>query len=139
MYPRLFATNSRLASTLIIGDHRDGHLNPITLSCITAGKQLGHEMHCLLVGQNIDSAAKDLSKAKLLSKILLGQHDVFKGMFPETIAPLVVQLQKSNGYTHILCGANAFGKNLIPRIGGLLDVSPVSDIIGVKDDSTFIR
>ncbi|XP_015785368.1 electron transfer flavoprotein subunit alpha, mitochondrial [Tetranychus urticae] len=129
----------RYASTLIIGDHKDGKLDPITLSCVTAGKQLGHEMHCLIVGDGVENAAKELSKVDLLKKIFVGDNPAFKGMLAEAIAPLVVELQKTNGYTHILCGANAFGKNLIPRVGGYLDASPISDIIGIKDDSTFIR
>ena len=132
-------SNQRFASTLIIGDHKGGKLDPITLSCITAGKQLGHEIHCLITGDGISDATKELAKVDLLKKIIVADNPVFKGMLPEVIASLVVDLQKANGYTHILCGANAFGKNLIPRIGGYLDVSPISDIIGIKDDSTFVR
>ncbi|XP_053203772.1 electron transfer flavoprotein subunit alpha, mitochondrial-like [Panonychus citri] len=135
---RLFS-NKRFASTLIIGDHKQGKLDPITLSCITAGKQLGHDIDCLITGEGIGEATKELAKVDLLKKIIVADDPVFKGMLPEVIASLVVDLQKANGYTHILCGANAFGKNLIPRIGGHLDVSPVSDIIGIKDDSTFVR
>lgn len=132
---------TRLASTLIIADHRDGVFDPITLCAITAGKQLGHELHCLVLGPDtkVTLVAKQLSKAKALSKVIVGESFSYKGLLPEYVAPTVVELQKSNNYTHIVAGASAFGKNVMPRIAGLLDVAPISDIIGIKDDSTFIR
>ncbi|CAG5131346.1 unnamed protein product, partial [Candidula unifasciata] len=47
--------------------------------------------------------------------------------------------QKQLKFTHILAGATAFGKNILPRLAAKLDVSPISEIIGVENDSTFVR
>lgn len=58
---------------------------------------------------------------------------------PEPLAPLVVATQKQFAFTHILAGASAFGKSILPRVAALLDVSPISDVIGIKGADTFVR
>ena len=60
-------------------------------------------------------------------------------MLPEPLAPLIVATQKQFGFTHIFAGASAFGKSLLPRVAALLDVSPISDVIGITSSDTFIR
>ena len=57
----------------------------------------------------------------------------------EALTPIVLETQKQFNFTHIVAGASAIGKNLLPRVAAKLDVSPISDIIGVKDAETFVR
>jgi len=45
----------------------------------------------------------------------------------------------ADNYSHIVCSANTFGKNLMPRIAAKLDTSQVSDIIKVESTDTFVR
>ena len=45
----------------------------------------------------------------------------------------------SNGYSHILFSNNATGKNIAPRLAGLLDSMIISDVIEIIDASTFKR
>ena len=45
----------------------------------------------------------------------------------------------AENYSHIICSANTFGKNLMPRIAAHLDTSQVSDIIKVISSDTFVR
>lgn len=71
--------------------------------------------------------------------MLLAQNAAFKGHTAETITDAVLSLQDKLKFTHILAGATAFGKNVTPRIAAKLDVSPISDIIGVKSQDTFVR
>lgn len=53
------------------------------------------------------------------------------------MTPLVVKL--AGKYTHILAPANTFGKNFMPRVAALLDVSQISDIIKVNASDNFVR
>ena len=48
-------------------------------------------------------------------------------------------MKHSESYSHIVCSANTFGKNLMPRIAALLDTSQISDIIKVLSPDTFLR
>lgn len=83
--------------------------------------------------------AEQVSKIKGVTKVLLAQNGAFKGQTAETITDAVLSLQNQLKFTHIVAGATAFGKNVTPRIAAKLDVSPISDIIGVKSQDTFVR
>jgi electron transfer flavoprotein alpha subunit len=45
----------------------------------------------------------------------------------------------AGGYSHILTATTTSGKNYMPRVAALLDVSQISDIISVESDDTFKR
>ncbi|KAL8196893.1 UNVERIFIED_CONTAM: hypothetical protein K2H54_001179, partial [Gekko kuhli] len=129
----------RFQSTLVIAEHTNEALTPITLNAVTAAKKVGGEVSCLVAGTNCEKVAQDLSKVPGVSKVLLAQHETYKGFLPEELTPLILAAQKQFNYTHICAGASAFGKSLLPRLAAKLDVAPVSDIIEIKSPDTFVR
>lgn len=122
----------------MIAEHSNGALAPITLNTITAASKLG-DVSCLVAGTQCGPIAEQLSKINGVSKILVAENEAFSGLLPEAVTPLVVATQSQFKYTHILFGASAFGKGLMPRVAVKLDVSPISDIIGIEDEATFVR
>merc|ERR1711876_50211 len=58
---------------------------------------------------------------------------------PERLTPLLLAAQDQFKFSHIVAGASAFSRGLLPRVAAKLDVSPISDIIGIKDAETFVR
>lgn len=84
-------------------------------------------------------AAEALAKCGGLARVIVAESDAFKGVVAEAITPLVLAAQKKYNFTHIVAGATAFGKSVIPRIAAKLDVSPVTDVIGIKSADTFVR
>jgi electron transfer flavoprotein alpha subunit len=55
---------------------------------------------------------------------------------PENYAPLLVENIKKGGFSHVVAGHSAFGKNLMPRVSALLDSQQVSDIISVESEDS---
>merc|ERR1712212_750374 len=133
------AASLRFQSTLVLAEHDNNALTPITLNAITAAKKLGGDVSCLVAGHNCSKVVEELAKAAGVNKILVADSDVLAGFLPERLTPLVLATHKQFNYTHILAGASALGKSLLPRVAAKLDVSPISDIIEIKSPDTFVR
>ncbi|XP_012726940.2 electron transfer flavoprotein subunit alpha, mitochondrial [Fundulus heteroclitus] len=129
----------RFQSTLVVAEHNNDKLTPITLNAITAAGKLGGDVSCLVAGTNCAKVVEEISKVQGVKKILVAQHESYKGALPEELTPLILETQKQFSFTHICAGASAFGKNLLPRVAAKLDVAPVSDIIEIKAPDTFVR
>jgi len=133
------STSVRNASTLIVVEHNDNQLTPATLHSVTAAKQLGGDVTCLVAGTNCGPAVESISKIEGVNKVLVAQHDLYKGFLPEMLTPLVLEVQNQFKFSHILATATSFGKNLLPRIAAKLDVAPISDVTEIEDENTFVR
>ncbi|XP_050666433.1 electron transfer flavoprotein subunit alpha, mitochondrial [Leptidea sinapis] len=129
----------RLQSTLVIAEHNNEVLSPATQNTLSAAKKIGGEISVLVAGTKCGPASESISKANGISKVLVAESDVFKGFTAETLTALILAAQKQFNFTHIVAPATAFGKAILPRVAAKLDVSPITDIIGVNDANTFIR
>lgn len=124
---------------MVVAEHNNDKLTPITLSAITAANKLGGEVTCLVAGTDCAKVVQEISKVQGVKKVLVAQHDSYKGSLPEELTPLILATQQQFNFTHICAGASAFGKNLLPRVAAKLDVAPISDIIEIKTPDTFVR
>ncbi|XP_014207894.1 electron transfer flavoprotein subunit alpha, mitochondrial [Copidosoma floridanum] len=129
----------RFESTLVIAEHNNEVVLPITQNALTAAKKIGGDITVLVAGTKCGPVSEQLSKAKDVARVLIAEGDAFHGFIPEAFTPLIVAAQKQHNFSHIFAGASAFGKALLPRVAATLDVSPTSDIIGIKSADTFIR
>ena len=124
-------------AVLLIAEHNNKELRPFTLNAATAASQIDNDVHALLIGNNSAEAAKQLSELPVIKKVLSVEAPHYENFTAENFAPVVVKLAEN--YSHIICSANTFGKNLMPRIAAHLDTSQVSDIIKVISSDTFVR
>jgi electron transfer flavoprotein alpha subunit len=128
---------ARLLSTLAILEQRDGKLNGASLSAVTAGQKLGGSVHGLVAGTDAKGVAAQAAKTEGLDKIIAIQNEAYEKGLAENWAPLLVENIKKGGYTHVIVGHSAFGKNILPRVAALLDVQQISDIMAIEsEDST---
>ena len=124
-------------SVLLIAEHNNKELKSFTLNAVTAASQMDNDVHALVIGHNCGDAAKAASELPLVKKVITVEAAHYENFLAENFAPVIVKL--ANNYSHIVCSANTFGKNLMPRIAAKLDTSQVSDIIKVESSDTFIR
>ncbi|PWN29486.1 electron transfer flavo protein, alpha subunit [Jaminaea rosea] len=138
---RAFSSSAiSLANTLLYLEHRKGTLNPSSLVALTAAKKVGGDIHAFVAGdEGVKDVADKASKVEGVSKIFTSESPKYKGLHSEPIVPVLKSLVEKNSYTHVFAGHTAIGKDVIPRLAALLDVSQVSDIIAVESEDTFQR
>ena len=124
-------------SVLLIAEHDNEKLKVFTLNAINAASQISKEIHVLVAGHNCEKVAKEVSTVPLVKKVLHSDSENYKNYLAENLTPLVVKLAEK--YTHIIAPANTFGKNFMPRVAALLDVSQISDIIKINGVDNFVR
>jgi electron transfer flavoprotein alpha subunit len=124
-------------AVLLIAEHNNKELRPFTLNAATAASQIDSDVHAVIIGQNTVTATKQLSELPVVKKVLSVEGAHYENFTAENFAPVIVKLAEN--YSHIVCSANTFGKNLMPRIAAHLDTSQVSDIIKVISPDTFLR
>ncbi|MCY1745598.1 electron transfer flavoprotein subunit alpha/FixB family protein [Ensifer sp. SL37] len=126
---------------LLLADHDSNHLSDQTAKALSAASKIasgtGADVHVLVAGAGAKQAAEQASKLAGVSKVLVADDASLANNLAEPLAALIVSLAGS--YDTIVSAATSVGKNVMPRVAALLDVSQVSEIIEVVSADTFKR
>ena len=122
---------------LVYAEHDNKELKPATLATVTAAVQMGGDVHLLVAGADCQAVAQEAAKVAGVSKVLVADNAAYANQLAENISLLVKAL--ATDYSHVVAPATTTGKNFLPRVAALLDVSMVSDITAVIDANTFER
>ena len=124
-------------TVLVVSDHNNSNLVPITLNTISAALEISDDVDLLIAGENLGEISTTTSKISGISKILRADDNTLSHQIAENVAPLIVNLAKN--YSHILFPSNTSGKNIAPRVAALLDVAQISDIVQIISEDTFVH
>ena len=124
-------------SILVVAEHDNKTLKPVTLNVLAAAAAIGGDVDVLVAGSGSEAVAKAAAQAKGVRKALHADNAAYAHHLAENQAALVAELAK--GYTHVLAAHTTTGKNFLPRVAALLGVAQVSDIIEVVAPDTFKR
>ena len=124
-------------TTLFFIEHANGKVSDQSLKAISATKDLGEEVHGMIAGTAIDSVVEEASKISGVSKIIHIENDEYNNILAEKLTSAIINI--SDNYNYFCAAATTTGKNVMPRVAAKLDVSQISEIIGVESNDTFIR
>ena len=124
-------------SVLVLAEHNNQSLNAATLNAVTAAQQIDGSVDILVAGNGCQAVADAAAQVAGIGKVLLADNVAYENALAESIAPLLAEVAAN--YSHVLAAATTTGKNVLPRVGALLDVQPISDISAVIDASTYKR
>ena len=124
-------------TTLFFIEHANGKVSDQSLKAISATKDLGEEVHGMVAGTAIDSVVEEASKISGVSKIIHIDNDEYNNILAEKLTSAIVNI--SDNYNYFCAAATTTGKNVMPRVAAKLDVSQISEIIGVESNDIFIR
>ncbi len=122
---------------LVIAEHDNAQLKPVTLNTLSAAEAIGGDIHLLVAGHNCQAVADEAARVTAVSKVLLADNVAYEHQLAENISALIVSLASS--YSHILASSTTTAKNYLPRVAALLDVNQISDISAVVSADTFER
>ncbi|WP_339823971.1 electron transfer flavoprotein subunit alpha/FixB family protein, partial [Sulfitobacter dubius] len=124
-------------SILILADLHEGQLAGATAHVVAAAQAIGGDIDVLVAGEGVQAAAEAAAKLDGVSKVRVADNAVYAHQLAEPMGALLVEL--ADGYTHVLASASTTGKNVLPRLAALKDVSQLSDVIAVDSADTFKR
>ena len=124
-------------SILILTEHDNQSLKPVTLSLVTAAQQIGGDIDLLVAGENCQAVADAAAAIAGVRKVIVADNAAYAHQLAENVSKLMAEI--ADGYSHILAPGTTTGKNIAPRVAALLGVNQLSDIITVESPDTFKR
>ena len=124
-------------SVLVFAEHDGSAVLNASLSAVAAARELDPDVHLLICGEDCRSAAEAAAAVEGVTRVLLADAPAYGHGLAEPIADLLVGL--AGPYDAILAAHTTGGKNILPRAAALLDIAPISDIMGVESADTFVR
>ena len=125
-----------MANVLLIADHDNAALRPVTLNAVTAALELG-DVTALVCGKDCASVAAETAKVAGIAKVLHAEGDHYANALAESVTDLVLSV--AGDYDYIVAPASTSGKNITPRIAAKLDVQQISEISAIVSADTFVR
>jgi electron transfer flavoprotein alpha subunit len=124
-------------SILVLAEHDNNTLSSSTLKTINAASQINTSVDLLIAGLKCETVAEQASKITGVSQVLLADNDAYQHQLAENIAPLIISL--ADKYQYFIATASTTGKNIMPRVSAMLDVTQISEITGIESEDTFYR
>lgn len=122
---------------LVIAEHDNQALKPVTLNTLAAAQQIGGDIELLVAGHNCQTVVDAAANIPAVTKVLHADNAAYEHQLAENLAKLITALV--SGHSHILAPATTNGKNYLPRVAALLNVNQLSDVIAVESADTFQR
>jgi len=120
-------------STLVLAESFEGKISPSLGSVLTAAKQLDDSIDVLVHGSDCASQFEQVQQYPGINKVIVANNPALENAYGDSVARIAQSLVGAHGYTNVVAATTGFGKDVIPRLGGLLDVQPITDVIEVID------
>jgi electron transfer flavoprotein alpha subunit len=122
-----------MSNIIVIAEVRAGSLKRPSLETITAAQQLasanGGQVIAIACGNGIDAAAAELGAA---NKVIAIDGEGFTEYSGDAWAKAIAEQVKANDGAAVLMAHTAMGKDLLPRVSGLLETGIITDVVAVS-------
>ena len=123
-------------SALVLIELNGSEVSANSRAAITAAAQLSDTIDALVLTNNVDNASQTSFLAGL-SAVKVIVNDELEHACVEVASGLITEVMA--GYEYLVAGSSTYSKNIVPRVGALLDVQPISDVCEIKSKNTFVR
>jgi len=123
-------------SALILIELNGSEVSSNSRAAITAATQLSDTIDALVLTDDLDNSTSvasldGINTVKVIADSKLEHVSV--GVASKLVAEVMAD------YQYLLSGSSTYSKNILPTVGALLDVQPISDVCEIKSNNTFVR
>ena len=122
---------------LVLAEINNGELaEDQTSKTVSAAATLG-KVDVLCASNDCSDASTKIAKMEHVENVYVLEDELFAQSLAESYSETLIDT--INSYSHVFAPSSSFGKNVLPRIGGMLDVMVISDVSKVISEDTFER
>lgn len=129
----------RLFSSLVLAEHNNKKLSQLVYSAVNAAEYFNNDITVLVAGNHCGSVAEEASKIKGVSKVILADDSELEHQLSDSVTNVLSFVLRENKFKRVLAASSNFSKDVIPRLGGVLDVQPITEISKIMNLDCFKR
>ena len=123
-------------SVLILIELNGSEVSASSRAAITAASQLSDSVDALVLTHDASNSSS-VSQLSGINSVKMIVDDSLDNVNVEVASKLIADVM--GDYDYLVAGSSTFSKNILPRVGALLDVQPISDVCEIKTNNTFVR
>ena len=130
-----------MSGVLVITEQHDGVWNKMSLETLAAGQQIGGTVSAAVIGQGVDSLAKELASFAL-DKVYAVNHDLLKGYTADAQTAAVAQLVKHVNPDLVIFPHTYEVRDFAPKLAARFGQVLISDVVGLRAEGglpVFVR
>ena len=130
-----------MSGVLVITEQHDGTWNKMSLETLAAGQQIGGSVSAAVIGQGVDSLAKELA-GYALDKVYTVNHDLLKGYTADAQTEAVAQLIKHVNPDLVIFPHTYEVRDFAPKLAARFGQVLISDVVGLRAEGgppVFVR
>lgn len=124
-------------TVLVLAEHDNHQVKPCTLATLGAASYLKAPIHILVIAKDAHPVVESLKRYEFVEKIWHATYSSDEHAIAEEIVEIMLPLV--NEYSHVLAPSTTYGKNILPRVAGCMDLGMISDVTAIIDHNTFQR
>jgi len=125
-----------MGEIFVLAEHRQGELRDVTFEMLGKGQELAAalcaSLAAVLLGHNVDGFAAEL--AKHANQVLVVEDERLEDFNSATYQQVLARMITERKPSLVLMGHTAYGMDLAPSLATQLDLSLVTDCVGLEFD-----
>ena len=123
-------------SAIILIELNGSEVSANSRAALTAALQLSDSVDALVLTNDSANASSAASMSGI-NTVKTIVDDSLEHANVEVASKLIADVMSD--YKFLVSGSSTYSKNILPRVGALLDVQPISDVCEIKSSNTFVR
>ena len=119
---------------LVIIEHKNGVMHRMSKEAIAGAQKIGGNITALVIGENSDSVADELSSFQI-EKTLLVTNEKVTSYNVDGYKEIILQVVKVVNPEFIIAGHTYQARDFMPRLSASLDIPFIPDLVSVENSS----